>query len=126
MPRVPIDGPYRFFFWSRENDEPPHVHVKRDRLEAKFWIDPVVELAQNWGFARHEFLGQFGIGLLSCFLVADEIRVDTRADGAPAVRWTGYSDGRYTVKFWVRTTANTEGQKAAVVAVLNEWLSEQR
>ena len=27
------------------------------------------------GFARHEFLGQFGIGLLSCFLVADEIRV---------------------------------------------------
>ncbi len=38
------------------------------------------------GFARHEFLGQFGIGLLSCFLVADEIRVLTRhgdgADGA--------------------------------------------
>src|SRR5690242_12182020 len=30
------------------------------------------------GFARHEFLGQFGIGLLSCFLVADEIRVHTR------------------------------------------------
>ena len=30
------------------------------------------------GFARHEFLGQFGIGLLSCFLVADEIQVVTR------------------------------------------------
>jgi molecular chaperone HtpG len=50
------------------------------------------------GFARHEFLGQFGIGLLSCFLVADEIRVDTRAEGAPAVRWIGYSDGRYSVE----------------------------
>ena len=45
---------YRFFFWSQESNEPPHVHVKRDRLEAKFWLEPVVELAQNWGFARHE------------------------------------------------------------------------
>ena len=41
------------------------------------------------GFARHEFLGQFGIGLLSCFLVADEIEVLTRAAGAPTVRWIG-------------------------------------
>ena len=47
------------------------------------------------GFARHEFLGQFGIGLLSCFLVADEIRVLTRRGGAPTVLWTGYADGRY-------------------------------
>ncbi|MEV4114550.1 ATP-binding protein, partial [Nonomuraea sp. NPDC049695] len=31
------------------------------------------------GLARHEFLGQFGIGLLSCFLVADEVRVTTRS-----------------------------------------------
>ncbi len=50
------------------------------------------------GFARHEFLGQFGIGLLSCFLVADEIRVHTRRAGADPVRWTGYSDGRYEVQ----------------------------
>jgi molecular chaperone HtpG len=49
------------------------------------------------GFARHEFLGQFGIGLLSCFLVADRIEVVTRADGAPTVRWIGHSDGRYEV-----------------------------
>jgi molecular chaperone HtpG len=50
------------------------------------------------GFARHEFLGQFGIGLLSCFLVADEIRVTTRAEGSPTVLWTGHSDGRYAVE----------------------------
>jgi molecular chaperone HtpG len=49
------------------------------------------------GFARHEFLGQFGIGLLSCFLVADEIRVHTRRAGSPAVLWTGHSDGSYDV-----------------------------
>jgi molecular chaperone HtpG len=51
----------------------------------------------DFGFARHDFLGQFGIGLLSCFLVADEIRVETRAHGSPTVLWTGYSDGRYSV-----------------------------
>ncbi|GIE88575.1 HSP90 family protein [Actinoplanes regularis] len=49
------------------------------------------------GFARHEFLGQFGIGLLSCFMVADEIRVVTRCGDHPTVLWTGHSDGRYTV-----------------------------
>jgi 7,8-dihydro-6-hydroxymethylpterin-pyrophosphokinase len=28
--------------------------VKREMLEAKFWLEPLVQLAQNWGFARHE------------------------------------------------------------------------
>ncbi|MGX7669042.1 HSP90 family protein [Plantactinospora sp. DSM 117369] len=50
------------------------------------------------GFARHEFLGQFGIGLLSCFLVADEVRVRTRHGDEPTVLWTGYADGRYRVE----------------------------
>jgi molecular chaperone HtpG len=49
------------------------------------------------GFARHEFLGQFGIGLLSCFVVADEIEVRTRAADAPTVLWRGHADGRYEV-----------------------------
>ncbi|MFY1689480.1 HSP90 family protein [Plantactinospora sp. WMMB782] len=52
----------------------------------------------DFGFARQEFLGQFGIGLLSCFLVADEIRVWTRQGDAPTVEWTGYADGRYEVE----------------------------
>ncbi len=50
------------------------------------------------GFARHEFLGQFGIGLLSCFLVADEIRVLTRTAESKTVEWIGYADGRYEVR----------------------------
>jgi molecular chaperone HtpG len=49
------------------------------------------------GFGRHEFLGQFGIGLLSCFLVADEIQVITRCEDSPTVYWTGFSDGRYEI-----------------------------
>jgi molecular chaperone HtpG len=52
----------------------------------------------DFGFARHDFLGQFGIGLLSCFLVADEIHVETRAADAPTVRWIGYADGRYSIE----------------------------
>ncbi|WP_092780403.1 HSP90 family protein [Actinokineospora terrae] len=51
------------------------------------------------GFARRDFLGQFGVGLLSCFLVADEVRLVSRsAKGGPAVRWTGRNDGTYTVQ----------------------------
>ncbi|MDI1460938.1 HSP90 family protein [Catellatospora sp. KI3] len=50
------------------------------------------------GFARQDFLGQFGIGLLSCFMVADAIEVVSRsAKGGPAVRWTGFAEGRYSV-----------------------------
>ncbi|WP_026211648.1 HSP90 family protein [Longispora albida] len=50
------------------------------------------------GFARHEFLGQFGIGLLSAFLVADEVHVLTRAEGSQTVEWLGRSDGTYSVR----------------------------
>lgn len=50
------------------------------------------------GFQRDEFLGQFGIGLLSAFMVSDRITVLTRSEGGETTRWTGTADGRYTVK----------------------------
>jgi hypothetical protein len=34
-------GPYRFFFYVGDRNEPPHVHVRRDKKEAKFWLAPV-------------------------------------------------------------------------------------
>ena len=46
-------GPYRFDFSSHELHEPPHVHVDRDDLSAKFWLQPV-SLARNLGFAPKE------------------------------------------------------------------------
>ena len=52
------------------------------------------------GTGREQFLGQFGIGLLSAFMVADEIELVSRSarhPQAPAVRWTGHADGRYTL-----------------------------
>ncbi|MEU4728842.1 MULTISPECIES: HSP90 family protein [unclassified Streptomyces] len=51
--------------------------------------------------ARGDFIGQFGIGLLACFVVADEITVLSRSaadPAAPAVEWRGHSDGRYTIR----------------------------
>jgi molecular chaperone HtpG len=48
-----------------------------------------------------DFLGQFGIGLFSCFLVADEIVVATRSARDPdarAVIWRGHHEGSYVVE----------------------------
>ena len=53
MPTVLRIGPYRFYFHSHESHEPPHIHVDRDKLSAKFWIDPV-HLTRNFGFSPHE------------------------------------------------------------------------
>ncbi len=53
MPTVLRIGPYRFHFYSREPNEPPHIHVERDDLEAKFWLEPV-SLVKNYGFPANE------------------------------------------------------------------------
>lgn len=53
MPTVLRTGPYRFFFYSNEDNEPPHIHVRASSAEAKFWITPV-ELAYNYGYRGHE------------------------------------------------------------------------
>lgn len=48
---------------------------------------------------REGFLGRFGIGLLSCFLVADAIRVESRRAGSDeVVEWVGTGDGRYSTR----------------------------
>ncbi|WP_344105481.1 HSP90 family protein [Myceligenerans crystallogenes] len=51
--------------------------------------------------ARKEFLGQFGIGLLACFVVAETIRVVSRSARTPdatPVEWIARGDGSYTVR----------------------------
>ena len=54
----------------------------------------------DFAMARRDFLGQFGIGLLSGFLVADSIEVVSRSahtPDAPTLRWVGSSDGTFTI-----------------------------
>ena len=52
-PAVLQSGPYRFFFFSSDRDEPFHVHVSRDQKTAKIWLDPI-QLEYNRGFAQNE------------------------------------------------------------------------
>ena len=55
MPSVFRHGPYRFYFYSNEADEPVHVHVERDGDVAKFWLDPV-RLQRSGGFRPPEIV----------------------------------------------------------------------
>ena len=52
MPKVFDWNGYRFHFFANEGDprEPPHVHVRKDGAEAKFWLTPVVRRAWDRRF----------------------------------------------------------------------------
>lgn len=56
MPTVLRVGPFRFYFFSHEPNEPPHVHVDRDSATIKVWLEPV-EVAKSQGFRAHEIGG---------------------------------------------------------------------
>jgi hypothetical protein len=44
---------YRFYFFSNEGFEPPHIHVDKEGNSVKFWLAPV-RLARNFGFGRSD------------------------------------------------------------------------
>lgn len=53
MPTVIKIRGYRFFFYSTDKEEPPHIHVEKDDRVAKFWLLPV-RLQSSGGFSRAE------------------------------------------------------------------------
>ncbi len=53
MPTVLRIGPFRFFFYSNENGESAHIHIQRERMLAKFWLQPVA-LASSTRFSPKE------------------------------------------------------------------------
>ena len=67
-----------------------------------------------------DFIGRFGIGLLSCFVVTDEIKVESRsAMGGQAVCWCGKVDGTYEL------TSSAEERPIGSQVVLhpkNDWM----
>jgi hypothetical protein len=53
LPTIARIGQFRFFFYSNEGNEPPHVHVQHESSVAKFWLSPVA-LAASGGFTAAE------------------------------------------------------------------------
>jgi len=54
MPTVLRIGPYRFFFYADERQEPAHIHVVAAEKEAKYWLLPDLRNAWNMGFRSGE------------------------------------------------------------------------
>jgi len=53
VPTVAREGPFRFYFYSGDLGEPPHIHVDAAEHSAKFWLSPV-SLHYNIGFSARE------------------------------------------------------------------------
>ncbi len=53
MPTILRIFGYRFFFFSNEGNEPPHIHVEKAEAYAKYWLSPV-ELASSYAFNAKE------------------------------------------------------------------------
>jgi hypothetical protein len=68
-PTVLRIGPYRFYFFSREEPR-MHVHVECPDGEAKFWLEPAVAQAQNYGLSEQQLRAAQGYVEAN----ADEIR----------------------------------------------------
>lgn len=53
MPTVLRSSGYRFYFYSHEPNEPPHVHVDKAGASVKVWLEPVA-IVRNVGFGPRE------------------------------------------------------------------------
>lgn len=68
------------------------------REEIHTFLSVIGQSSKRGEMKRGSFIGQFGIGLLSCFLVTDEILVRSRSIHEDRVYcWLGKSDGTYQV-----------------------------
>ncbi len=53
MPTVLNIKGFRFFFFSLERNEPPHIDIEHGDCVAKFWLNPI-QLASSNAFRSHE------------------------------------------------------------------------
>lgn len=66
--------------------------------EIHSFLSVIGQSSKRQDTVRNSFIGQFGIGLLSCFLVTNEIKVLTRsATEEKTYQWVGKSDGSYVI-----------------------------
>jgi len=68
--------------------------------EVHQFLATIGQSSKSGELSRDDFIGQFGIGLLSGFVVSDEITVITQSSkpNSPAIEWKGRADGTYSVR----------------------------
>ncbi len=54
MPTLLFINGIRFFFYSNENHEPPHVHVTKGEANGKIWLSSTIEIAYMHNFTQSE------------------------------------------------------------------------
>ena len=59
-PTVFREAGFRFYFFSREESR-MHVHVQGQNGEAKFWLEPAIELAKNAALSQREINAALGL-----------------------------------------------------------------
>lgn len=88
--------------------------------EVHQFLSVIGQSSKRGDFNEKDFIGKFGIGMLSCLVVSHEIVVETRSLlKDKSVCWRGKADGTYTVE----AIANIE--KAGTRVILSpkkEWL----
>ena len=83
----------------------PTITVEDDGIglteeEVHQFLATIGQSSKAGDLSRKDFIGQFGIGLLSGFVVSDEVTVITQSikDGSSPVEWKGRADGTYSVR----------------------------
>jgi Domain of unknown function (DUF4160) len=56
MPTILRQNGFRFYFYSHEPNEPPHIHVDKGDATIKVWLENL-EVAKSRGFRAHEISG---------------------------------------------------------------------
>ncbi len=99
-----VDGSIRVELTGHDTDLPT-VLVEDNGIglteeEVHQFLATIGQSSKSGDFSRDDFIGQFGIGLLSGFLVSDAITVITRSatKAASPVEWKGRADGTYSVR----------------------------
>jgi hypothetical protein len=55
MPTIHQEKGYKFRFYSRENNEPPHIHVWSSNGQMKVWLNAALDVAECYNIPRHEW-----------------------------------------------------------------------
>ncbi|MDR3189110.1 MAG: ATP-binding protein, partial [Prevotellaceae bacterium] len=87
------------------NDKAPEIIFEDNGIglsedEVHKFLSVIGQSSKRDDILEKDYIGKFGIGLLSCFVVSNEITVETRSlfRQHKGIRWKGQSDGTYTIE----------------------------